>query len=162
MELILYTDRLILVACSSQLSPLLQNDPYLDKPHIQGHLIKLEKEPSLCGWGPWLILHRDHKYIIGDIGFKAKPDQKSSVEVGYGILPASQKNGYATESLKILIHWAFHHKNVQSIKAECRHDNPASIRVLEKVDMLRIGEEHQMIYWNLTSSERIVNPKKGL
>ncbi|RKL66403.1 GNAT family N-acetyltransferase [Salipaludibacillus neizhouensis] len=158
MELILYTDRLILAACSSQLSPLLQNDPHLDLPHIQGHLIKLDKEPSLYGWGPWLILHREHEQVIGDIGFKGQPDHLSSVEVGYGILPHSREKGYATESLKILMHWAFHQKNVQSIKAECRHDNRASIRVLEKVDMIRTGEEHQMVHWFLNSKERIKNP----
>ncbi|PYZ92050.1 GNAT family N-acetyltransferase [Salipaludibacillus keqinensis] len=147
MELILHTNRLNLAACSHHLFPLMQKELYDTHPHITAHLDQLEKNPTLYGWGPWLILQANHQHIVGDIGFKGKPDHRDSLEVGYGIRPQYQNNGFATEALEGLIDWAFNQKHVRSVTAQCRHDNYSSIRVLEKVHMLPMKEEFQMIHW---------------
>ncbi|MFD2830796.1 GNAT family N-acetyltransferase [Corticicoccus populi] len=73
------------------------------------------------------------------------------VEVGYGILPEFQNNGYATEAVLSLIEMAFENNEAEVIHAECRADNIASIKVLKKLNMNLVHREKNMLYWSLTS-----------
>ncbi|WP_280771370.1 GNAT family N-acetyltransferase [Salipaludibacillus daqingensis] len=147
MELNINTKRLKLTACSEPLLPLMKLEHYDHYPHILSHVELLKKDHTFFGWGPWLILDMNQLHIVGDIGFKGKPDSDHTVEIGYGILPSEQSKGYATEALQGLIDWAFERKNVKRITAVCRHDNDASIRVLNKVNMVPVRKELQMISW---------------
>ncbi|SFA87288.1 MULTISPECIES: GNAT family N-acetyltransferase [unclassified Bacillus (in: firmicutes)] len=62
-------------------------------PHIQMFVKELKYDPSLLGWGVWLVLDKKTKTVLGDIGFKGKPDAENQVEVGYGIRSFAQNNG---------------------------------------------------------------------
>ena len=87
--------------------------------------------------------------MIGDIGFKGKPDSEKTVEIGYGIQPSAQNKGYAAEAVKEIIKWAFTFENVNKIIAECHDENIASIKVLEKLHMRKTGSENNMLKWEL-------------
>lgn len=87
--------------------------------------------------------------IIGDAGFKGVPDKKGIVEIGYEIGLSSRKKGYATEAVNRLIEWAFKHKKVNIVIAECKKDNISSVRVLEKVGMKRATCRGDMLKWEL-------------
>lgn len=89
---------------------------------------------------------QDTNEIIGDIGFKGKPDHLCKVEIGYGIVPSAQRNGYATEAVKGLIEYSFSTGKVEKVVAECLLNNVASIKVLEKVGMTPTGSDDEMIY----------------
>lgn len=115
---------------------------------IKSYLEKLNGDATLLGWGVWFVREKQSGRIIGDIGFKGKPvDHK--VEIGYGIIPSAQGNGYATEAVNGLIEWAFSTNLVQIVIAECLEDNIASIKVLEKLNMKRTGQEVNMLKWEL-------------
>lgn len=86
---------------------------------------------------------------MGDIGFKGKPNSENIVEIGYGIVPSAQGKGYATEAVQKLIDWAFSNKSINKIVAECLDENIPSIRVLEKLQMKRMGSENNMLKWQL-------------
>jgi [ribosomal protein S5]-alanine N-acetyltransferase len=118
--------------------------------HINNYLKKLKVDPSLIGWGVWLVINKDDNTIIGDIGFKGKPDSENIVEVGYGIVPAAQNKGFATEAVNEILKWAFSSDNVKKVVAECLIDNISSIKVLEKLNMKRIGIKDNMYLWQLT------------
>lgn len=77
---------------------------------------------------------------------------ESTVEIGYGIIPSAQGKGYATEAVQRLVEWALSNRNVTMIVAECLDDNVPSIRVLEKLQMKRIGSENNMLYWHLKNN----------
>jgi len=49
-------------------------------------------------WGWWLILHRAERTLIGEVSFREPPDGTGTVEIGYGMVPAYQGHGYATEA----------------------------------------------------------------
>ncbi|WP_319003535.1 GNAT family N-acetyltransferase [Bacillus shivajii] len=87
--------------------------------------------------------------MIGDIGFKGKPNSSNTIEVGYGIIPSVQNKGYATEAVKEIINWAFSFSNVKKVVAECEYDNIASIKVLEKLHMTRTESVNNMLKWEL-------------
>jgi len=136
------TKRLVIKPC---VDDLLEDDQEV-KPHIQHYLEELEMDEDLLGWGVWLVFSQKNQQLIGDIGFKGKPDH-GVVEVGYGIYPDAQNKGYATEAVQALIDWSFQTGQVNKIIAECLKTNHASIRVLEKLFMNKVEQDDQFVYW---------------
>jgi ribosomal-protein-alanine N-acetyltransferase len=110
---------------------------------------QLEKDPSLLGWGVWLIIHAAERVVVGDAGFKEKPDHEGTVEIGYSVIPTYRNQGYAYEAAQALANWAFAQQGVKRIIAECSTDNAPSIRVLEKLGMKRLGTEGSVLKWEL-------------
>ncbi|SDM49631.1 ribosomal-protein-alanine N-acetyltransferase [Fictibacillus solisalsi] len=145
----LETKRLTLIPCTRPYVASLSEDEYPLGGHIASHLKKLDQDPEEYGWGVWLVAEKETGRIVGDIGFKGKPDAEKKVEVGYGFEPAARNQGYATESVEKLIQWAFTRNGVKRIIAECLSDNGPSVRVLEKLEMKRTGQEGDMVYWEL-------------
>lgn len=146
----LQTERLKLGPCTEQLvSKIKTTQVYKIGPHIEEYLNELKVDSSLLGWGVWFVINKENNAIIGDIGFKGKPSSDNTVEIGYGIIPTAQGEGYATEAVQKLIKWAFNEKNVTKIVAECLDNNIPSIRVLEKLQMKIIGSENNMLKWQL-------------
>lgn len=142
------TQRLDLVACTAE------NYSYFAPrynmgPHINMHLAELEDRPELLGWGVWMVVRRSDAQVIGDAGFKGMPDSAGVVEIGYGIAAEAQNQGFATEAASGLIDWAFRTGRVKRIIAECAHGNAASIKVLEKLGMHRVGADNELLFWVL-------------
>ena len=85
---------------------------------------------------PWLpgfgVVHRESGIVIGSAGFKGAPDASGMVEVGYGIVPAYEGRGYATEVTKMLVTWAFASGQVRVVRAHTLPEANASTRVLGK------------------------------
>lgn len=72
------------------------------------------------------------------------PAKDRAVEIGYGILPSYEGNGYMTEAVQGMIRWAFAQQDVNFVEAETDPDNRASQRILEKCGFVpngKTGEE---------------------
>jgi ribosomal-protein-alanine N-acetyltransferase len=108
----------------------------------------MEKDPASLVWDG-IIIHKAERIAIGGIGFHGGPDEAGMVEIGYNIIPAYERQGYATEMARRVIEWAFHTPGIQVITAQCLDDNLGSIRVLEKVGMRRLAPEGNMLKWEL-------------
>jgi len=90
-------------------------------------------EISEQGWSFWYLLTaKNPGELIGICGFKGRPDESGSVEIGYSILSGYQRQGFATEAVARLVGWAFSHHNVNEVCAETLPHLTQSIRVLEK------------------------------
>src|SRR5439155_234589 len=70
---------------------------------------------------PWVdgfaVVHRDGGVIIGNAGFKGPPDQGGMVEIAYGIVPAFEGRGFATEAATALVAFAFASERVRLVRA---------------------------------------------
>jgi ribosomal-protein-alanine N-acetyltransferase len=86
-----------------------------------------------------LAVHAADETLIGETGFHGPPDGSGTVEVGYSIVPAYRGRGFATEATRALIRASLARPEVRRITAECLDDNLASLRVLEKLGMRRVG-----------------------
>jgi [ribosomal protein S5]-alanine N-acetyltransferase len=86
-----------------------------------------------------LIVHAADEMLIGETGFHGPPDASGTVEVGYSIVPAYRGLGFAAEATRALIRDALARPGIRKITAECLDDNAASLRVLEKLGMRRVG-----------------------
>ncbi|MFC4736157.1 GNAT family N-acetyltransferase [Bacillus daqingensis] len=152
MGLVVHSSRLTLKALSLDLFPHLRQANYFPA-HLDAHLQGLRMNSACYGWGPWIIYLRDSDEVIGDIGFKGKPDNWHTVEVGYGIRKPYRLQGYATEALEAILNYCFQLTEVTRVTAECRHDNLGSIRVLENNHLFPETEHLQMVNWQLTKNQ---------
>lgn len=145
----LETQRLDVIPCTEKTVEIAINQAYDNGPQIPAYLTLLNGDPSLLYWGSWLVVRKSDVIVLGDIGFKGKPDKNKVVEIGYGFLKNYWNNGYATEAVGALIQWAFRTSKVDKVVAETLHDNYGSIRVLEKLNMKKISETDSMINWEI-------------
>lgn len=143
----LETQRLLIMPCTEETIKIALNQEYDIGPHITSYLEQLKEDSSILSWGVWLVVRKADGIVLGDIGFKGKPDENKVVEVGYGFLEKYWNKGYATEAVGALIVWAFRTEKVDTIIAETLHDNHGSIRVLEKLNMKQVGVTKTMIHW---------------
>ncbi|MCR2805573.1 GNAT family N-acetyltransferase [Paenibacillus soyae] len=142
------TERLLIIPCNEE-NYRVQSRLYEMGPHILSYLDQVRDDPTTIGWGVWFVQQKESLQVIGDIGFKGKPHQRT-VEVGYGMQPSHHNKGFATEAVSGLLHWAFSTGLVDRVIAECSVDNGPSFRVLEKVGMKQVSVSDGMIYWELS------------
>ena len=99
---------------------------------MQFALAQLDEAPEQ-GWSFWYLATREEPCeLTGICGFKGRPDELGSVEIGYSILARYQRRGFATEAVQRLVGWAFMHHNVNEVCAETLPHLSQSIGVLEK------------------------------
>ncbi len=72
---------------------------------------------------------------MGSGGYKGPPDADGVVEIGYGLLPAWEGRGLATEAARELVRRAFADPRVGAVAAETLPHLVGSIRVMEKCGM---------------------------
>ena len=109
---------------------------------------QMEQDSSGSVWDG-IILHKADSIAIGGMGFLGGPDETGAIEIGYSIVPAYRKHGYATEMGQALIAWAFQQPDIRAVIAECLQDNIASIKVLEKLGMRRLALHDNLIKWEI-------------
>lgn len=100
-------------------------------------------------WGIWIMINKGDKKVIGDLGFKGKPNEEGIIEVGYSIVENYRGFGYANEGVKALINWALEDKRVNKIIAQCNENNIPSIRLLKRVGMDNVGMKDNMLQWQM-------------
>ena len=109
----------------------------------------VDQQAARQGWGIWLMLDPAAGALVGDIGFKGSPDAQRTVEIGYSVLPAFQGHGYASEAARALVAWGFAQPSIRRVVANCRFDNAASIRVLEKAGLRQTGRDRAELTWEI-------------
>ena len=97
-------------------------------PRILANLSKVNNNPS--GFESWIIVQKQGNFVIGDIGFKGKPNGSGEIDLGYGLIKSARKKGFTNEAGNALIKWAFMSDDVVAITANCHVDNIGSINVL--------------------------------
>lgn len=121
-------------------------------------LAKMESLPfELHPWQTyWMVVisesdrfgPRGERTGAGLIGFKGYLNAIGEVEVGYGISPQFQGQGYTTEALRALCTWAFRDSACRAIKATTVV-NPASNRVLHKVGAQIVDAHEGKMDWKI-------------
>ncbi len=110
---------------------------------------RLKSDPSSTGWWSYLFVHARDRVLVGEGGFKGKPDGSNTVEIGYAIIPEYRGRGLATEAAEGLVGWAFSHPDVSAVVAHTLPDGHHSIRVLEKLGMNPVGTVDGVLRWRL-------------
>ncbi len=97
---------------------------------------QLEPDPTQADWGVHLVARTAKRTLIGFAGCNnGPPDATGTVEIGYDVLPAYQRRGYATEAMDAIMAWLFAQPRVRRVTADCDANNSASRRVLERLGL---------------------------
>lgn len=115
--------------------------PLNDDNAMKFALTYLKENPDATEWGMWYYLLRDRpeRIVVGNGGFKGKPDREGTVEIGYSIMEEHQRQGLGSEIVRGMVDWAFGHPEVKRVIAETLPELTPSIRVLEKNGFVNIG-----------------------
>ena len=103
---------------------------------------KMTRYPDSHGWGRYIALKPQHggrRILIGTCGATLPIELDDDPEIGYGILPAYQRRGYASEAVAALIAWIFSHPHVRSVNAQTFPHLHGSLGVLAKNGFQFVG-----------------------
>ena len=116
---------------------------------IPGIIKNLSKNNYATGLESWLIIKKETKEIIGDVGFKGYNFDSQNVDLGYGIIFEERRKGYAEEASRELINWVLKLDYIKEITANCSTENFQSIHLLNKLAFHQLKVNESMIYWSL-------------
>lgn len=80
----------------------------------------------------WAVIEKESGECIGQIAYFSVDTGNEHGEIEYVIGPAFQGKGYATEMTKAVIAYGFETIGFHRIEIDCRTENEASRRVIEK------------------------------
>lgn len=116
----------------------------------------IPEDRVIDGFYTWVIIERQARRIIGDVGFKGRPNELGVVDIGYGLAPAERGKHYATEAVRALLTWVFSQSGVRRVSAECAEDNIASIRILTNMGMQEMMRDGSTIFWELKKDQFVL------
>lgn len=91
------------------------------------------------------ILNTTKDQLIGLLGLRLSYPQYRRGEIWFKIHPDYWHQGYATEAVNLVLDFGFDTLSLHRIHAGCAVDNMGSIKVLEKVGMMREGRGRQVL-----------------
>jgi RimJ/RimL family protein N-acetyltransferase len=92
---------------------------------------------------PWLvraIVASTPRRMVGYVGFHAPPDDDGRVEIGYDIVVAERRKGYAREGIRALLDWAWATGRVRMCVACVSPDNAPSLALIHSLGFRDVGE----------------------
>ncbi len=111
-----------------------------DREETRGFLEAQLHHWDACGFGLWLAVARETGGMLGYVGLSVPtflPEILPSVEVGWRFDPAAWGHGYATEGARAALREAFTTLGLPEVCSLPQVDNPASVRVCERLGMRR-------------------------
>jgi RimJ/RimL family protein N-acetyltransferase len=86
-------------------------------------------------FGAFTLIRTADGMTIGDALFHGPPDDRGTVDIGYGLVPSARGRGYATIAVVAMIAWAFGREDVLRVTANTTDDNRGSVGVMERARM---------------------------
>ena len=124
----------------------------------------IRADPEARLWGDRLMITRSiaggdvERLVVGSIIFHGRPDASGIAEIGYGVEESWQSKGVATEGTSAAVEWALEQAGVLVVTATTPPWHAASIRVLEKSGLVRVGTEEHETLGEVLRFERRRNP----
>lgn len=85
------------------------------------------------------VIVKETGQLIGSVGLAVIPDTDNVVEVVWTITDDETRNGYATEAAKAWLRYGLEDLGLKMIVALANPENVASIRVMEKLGLEKVG-----------------------
>ena len=105
----------------------------------KSYIDKMNKGVDDRKWLIWAIEHNLSKKVIGSISIWNLKQEDVSGELGYGIIPDFQGQGFMKESLLSVIDYAFEEMKLNKLFAYTEEENENSIKLLEKSGFAEIN-----------------------
>jgi [ribosomal protein S5]-alanine N-acetyltransferase len=89
----------------------------------------------IWGMGPWGMLLKKDRMMVGHCGFCRIDFKHNCGEVNYHVARQYRRQGFASEALKSVLEFGFEDVGLARIQARCGPDNVSSERVMQKAGM---------------------------
>jgi [ribosomal protein S5]-alanine N-acetyltransferase len=106
--------------------------------------LRLEQLAADASEQPWLvraIVLRASRRVVGSVGFHGPPDARGRVEIGYDVVAAQRRKGYARESVGALTGWAYATGRARVCVASVSPDNAPSLALVRSLGFRQVGEQ---------------------
>jgi RimJ/RimL family protein N-acetyltransferase len=102
-------------------------------------------------FGFYLVVCREDELVVGEIGFAGQP-KDGAVTIGYAIVPAARRKGYATEAIAALSEWALTQPGVGEVLAQTLPENEPSARALLRAGFVEVDPTDKVRRFKLTKA----------
>jgi ribosomal-protein-alanine N-acetyltransferase len=102
---------------------------------------QLVRDPDELPWLVRALVLRDERRVVGSAGFHAPPDATGRAELGYEILEADRRRGFAREAVVALMGWAGTTGRVHAFRASIAPENVASQALVASLGFERVGSQ---------------------
>jgi RimJ/RimL family protein N-acetyltransferase len=106
--------------------------------------LRLEQLAADPSEEPWLVramVLRASRRVVGSAGFHAPPDRSGRVEIGYDVVAAERRKGYAREAIRGLTEWAFATGRARACVASVSPDNAPSLALVRSLGFRQVGQQ---------------------
>ena len=100
---------------------------------------RVKKDPTFAEIG--LVLAIADGEIIGSAGFHDFPDENGMIEIGFGIVPDKQRQGYGLELLHGMWKEIANRSDVKILRYTVSPENEASMHIIKKLGFDLVGEQ---------------------
>jgi RimJ/RimL family protein N-acetyltransferase len=102
---------------------------------------RVTKDPSFAEIALVLAVTKDYGEVIGSSGFHDFPDEHGVIEVGYGIVPQKQNQGYGKEFLLGTWKWIAERQDVKILRYTVSPRNEVSLHIIRSLGFDQFGEQ---------------------
>lgn len=96
----------------------------------------------------WFLIRKSDRTVVGSADFKAGPNERGEVEIGYGLGKEYEHNGYMTEAVRAMCAWAKEQEGVSCVIAETLLDNAPSQNILKRCGFVETSRG-ETVWWRL-------------
>lgn len=100
--------------------------------------VKMLPQLHKLGYSNYTLITRGNREKIGDCGL-CNREGIEGIDIGFGLLPAHEGQGYAYEASARILRAAFEEFKIDTVKAITSKRNSASQKLLHKLGMEMIG-----------------------
>jgi ribosomal-protein-alanine N-acetyltransferase len=86
-----------------------------------------------------LAISKDSDEVVGSAGFHDFPDENGMIEIGYGIAPEMQNQGFGSELLLGMWKMICSREDVKILRYTVSPDNEPSLHIVKKLGFQEIG-----------------------
>lgn len=111
-------------------------------------LDQAEADPSVIPWLPRVLLLRGtagrgavQPVVVCEAGFHGPPGEDGQVEIGYMVVSAHRRCGYAEEAVRALVSWAAAEHGIIRFRACVSPGNVASLNLIRKLGFTPAGRQ---------------------
>ncbi len=112
-------------------------------------------DPAAVRWFPRVMLLRPpgatDATVVGHVGFHGPPDREGRVEIGYTVVSAHRRRGFAEEAVRALLEWCWADHGVRAFRASVGPWNEPSLRLIRKLGFVQVGTQ-----WDEEDGEELV------
>ncbi len=102
---------------------------------------QVKADPGVNIWFVRWIVLQETSEIIGSTSFHGPPDDAGMVEIGLGIHPSFQRQGYGREALVGMWSWAVERPEVSILRYTVSPTNVASVKLIESFGFNLFGQQ---------------------